>query len=178
MNTHFKSLRCAVVALTIAFSTALSPSVFAGPPSAVIKSQSAATILVTVPQNGKAVTYVLGDKIWTVRPGQTVVLPAGATKISLPAGTILTASIPSAKSMDPTKHVFTVNQPITLATLTPASIRANEQFITPGGGGVGGGIQLPSATITDLINAVSSASGNTVNPFNVLGEETTDGNQP
>lgn len=177
MKLNLPMISKALMVVTLSLTTVSVPYAYAGAPSAVAKSQSAATILVTVPTGGKPVTYVLGDKIWTVKPGQTVVLPAGATKISLPAGTILTASVPSAKSLTPTKHVYTVSQPITLSALTPASIKDNAPFITPGSGPSGNGIQLPSGTITDLIDAVSSASGTTINPFNVLGEEVTDGNQ-
>ncbi|BDS07615.1 hypothetical protein NT6N_26550 [Oceaniferula spumae] len=150
---------------------------YAGPPSAVTKSKSAATILVKVPEGGKAVTYTLGGKTWKVEPGQSAVLPIGATKIHLPAGTILIASIPSAKSMAPVEYPYTVKNPITLDALTPEAIAANSDSIVPGTLPTRNPL-LPSPTLRDLIDAVNSAGTNTVNPTNVMGDEVTDGNQP
>ncbi len=176
MKIKHSFLPAAMAVVAIILTCAVGSRAYAGPPSVVTKAQSASTILVTVPPNGKPVTYVLGNKVWTVKPGQTAVLPAAATKISLPAGTILKVSIPSAKSMEPTKYAYTVNQPITLNALTPEAIQTNAQFITPGTGTIAGNVQLPTGTMIDLIEAVSSASGTTVDPFNVLHGDVTDGN--
>ncbi len=181
MKTQSKFRRFTVAAvgiLPVLAVSALNPSVYAGPPSVVKEANQAATISVTIPPNAEPATYVLGDKKWTIQPGETAVLPAAATRIYLPVGTVIRTLTPSAKSMEPTEQAYTVSQPITLPTLTPGAIRTNEQFITPGGGvsTPTGLVHLPPGTIADLVDAVFSASGTTVNPHNVLGEGVTDGN--
>ncbi|MBT8038344.1 MAG: hypothetical protein KJO21_12455 [Verrucomicrobiae bacterium] len=178
MNIILNTLRPAVTAAALGVAFLVGSGVAqAGPPSAVTQAKTAATILVSVPANGAPVTYMVGRKSWTVQPGQTMVLPAAATKISLPVGTIITSSVPSAKSMDPTKQTYTVNKPIYLAALTPDSIRSNSSAFTPGNDpSIAGNIQHQSRAVKQLIEAVTSASGSTVNPLNVLGDAVTDGN--
>ncbi len=182
MKLHSRFHRATVTALGmlpfLAVPALVSPA-YAGPPSIVREANRAATISVTVPPGSKPVTYMLGNKKWTVQPGQTAVLPASATRIYLPVGTIITVLVPSEKSMEPTKHAYTVDQPVELPALTPVAIRASEQSITPGaqlpvpGGGT---IQLPSGTIVDLVNAAAGSGSTALNPHNVLGEGVTDGN--
>jgi len=177
MKNKFSLLITALLPVVTGFVPILVTPVMAGAPSVVKEVQSESTILVTVPPNGKPVTYVLGDKVWTIQPGQTAVLPAGATRIHLPVGTILTVSIPSAKSMEPTKYPYTVNHPISMDALTPDTIQTNSPFMTPGGGTVpAGNIQLPSGTIAGLIPQIFSPSGTTTNPFTVLQGGVTDTN--
>lgn len=177
MKTHCilsQAARLFMIVSVAGFVCLFQTHAYAGPSAVVKKANTAASILVTVPADGKAVTYVLGDRTWRIEPGQTRVLPVGATKIKLPMGTILTAVMPSAKSMEPVKNVYTVKDPITLDALTPEAIAANADSIVPGIQPTGD----TGPTIADLINAVTSASTTTVNPINVMGDAVTDGNQP
>lgn len=104
----------------------------ARPPSAVTKAQSTATIFVSVPPKVGLVTYVFGGKIWTARQRETIALPAGASQISLTAGSIITASVPSADGGAPIKSDYTVNRKITLESLTSKAIKDISEYLTPG----------------------------------------------
>lgn len=183
-----------------------SVQVHAAPPAAVQSAVSASTIYVTVPTKGTAATFLVGSKTWTVPAGKTVVLPAGAKGIYLPKGTVISASVSCDSCHEGHQHKhghkhykhYTIKKTTTLAGFNVKSFVAQKGNIQPGlhtydatgavtlpdyiknneccTHGDKGEIGLPTPTMAALIQAVLSASGRTVNPFNVLGEGVTDSN--
>lgn len=149
----------------------MAPGVSAAPPAAVKESQAKTSLEVTVPADGTPVTYEIDGELQTIASGQTATIPAGATKINLPVGTLITLVVPSGGDAGPVKQQFVVSQPVTLDALTAEAVQANSGAITPV---ESTDIRLPSPTITGLIEGVRNIAKRSVNPFDAL--TVTDGN--
>ena len=108
----------------------------ARPPSAVIEAQTTPSLFVTVPPKVSPATYTMGDKIWTIRAergvASTVLLPADASNVSLPAGVIITTSVPKPDGSAPTTRDYTITRAITFKSLNAEEVRASAGFIAPG----------------------------------------------
>ena len=130
------SSRALIVAIAVIVSAVAILPADARPPSAVIKAQDTPSLFVTVPPKVQPVTYILGDKIWTIRADRgvasTVVLPAKATHISFSAGAIITTSAPASNGGEPTTKDYTISRAVTLEKLSAEAIRENAAFIAAG----------------------------------------------
>ena len=108
----------------------------ARPASAVVEAQSSPSLFVTVPPKVSPATYTMGDKIWTIRADRgvasTALLPAKATNISLPAGVVLTTSVPSLNGGSPQIKEYTIIRAMTLEKLGAEEISDYAAFIAPG----------------------------------------------
>ena len=176
-NTLSYTFTLAFAAMTCATGVLLvgSPAVAAAP-SAVAQAPATLSAKVTVPKGGQPVTYTLKGKKVTIQPGESAVIPAGAKKIQLPAGTSFTVTrIPSKKGETPSSNTYNVSKSVTLSELSPAALKAQTsafELATQTGK-----IKLPTGTMLDLMNQLERLRNDEVNSFGVLTpSDVTDGN--
>lgn len=143
------------------------------------KAGETVTITITVPSKkdgGTTVKYDHNGTTYSIKPGQSLVLPDGVTNIRLTPKAIVSVLVTKRNDRVGKTRNYEVNQAVTLADFTSASVQPNTAAFTPlaGGGGRDGDISPPSAAIQGLLNALNSASSNS-NVANVVGNGNSDG---
>lgn len=91
MKTFFKIASITAVAFTAA--TMVSGTQVFAQGASQSQTVASAQVTVIVPDGGKAVTYKVEGKEFTVEAGQSRVLPANAVQVSLPEGTIVKTEV-------------------------------------------------------------------------------------
>lgn len=97
---------------------------------AVVKKSVASTsVNITVPVGGDSATYLFKGKVYTVKPGTSATIPAGATNIKLPTGVMIKAITTRADGSS-SEVIVTTNSAVTMASFTLAVVKANASQLT------------------------------------------------
>ncbi|WP_018971070.1 hypothetical protein [Rubritalea marina] len=92
--------------------------------AAAAKAKKAPSSLsITAPKDGSPVSYSSGGKTFTVKPGETVTLPAGAKDIKVPTGAVLQA-VHVKKNKTKTVAKMSVMENVVLPQLTAKDIKS------------------------------------------------------
>ena len=128
-----------------------------------------ATISVNVPEGSEAVTYMLNGELVTIAPGTTgVVIPAGATNITLPTNVVLTVSHSGAAQTSS----YTVSPAVVLPNMQPIAFTESSSSFRL----LSGPIQPRSSTFRALEQAIRLISNNYQASLIVARGSVTDGN--
>ena len=169
-TTILRTLRCTIAAAACLAGFLVAPSTASAAASdAVTNNETPATlsVSVTVPDGGEPVTFVADGKPVTIKAGETATLPGNAKNIKLPKGTIFTVVSTSADGAE-SSNTYDVNKAVTLATLTPETLKAKTASFTLTA--QAGDIKLPSGAMIDLMNELRRLARQSVNPFDLLSE--------
>ncbi len=124
LNFSNLGLCCAVSLVLFASPSSLSAATPTGKKTEK-EDKKDATITVKVPDGGASVTYFSGGKQFTVKAGESVVLPKGVTKLALPKGTVVSSSNGSGTTAN-----FVVKTDVTLPKVTKASVGGIKASLT------------------------------------------------